>query len=389
MARLRVKRIILLSIIFFLFVSSISFLYFRNKYDEIIKTPEEPYSIKEIYESITKQEENENPKEIDNVLSEKIIEERNIELSAWTAYWDFYSALDTYKSHTDKFHSLSPTWYFQKADGALGLKNTSRNNELRELCINNHTKLIPSISNSNAENLSTVLNDEEILNNHINIIVTEVIDYGYDGIDIDYEYIKAGDRERFSYFINQLADQLHKNGKILTIAILWKNNLEEVIEEFSDSRAAQDWESIGGSVDEFRIMAYDFTGSSDMAGPIAPQNWIESILAYALSKVPKDKIVLGMPLYAYEWTKGERGAKALVWTNIENIKTAYTIIEDTLDLQSIEKKLVYTSGNLHKVIWYQDSEVTRSRIDLAYNYGVNKFIFWRLGNEDPAIWDIE
>ncbi len=387
MTRLRVKRIILFSSIIFISIASLSFLYFKNKFKEIIDNPEETYSIEQFYESIT--EEYDSTIKENEVLSEDTSKESHSELSAWIAYWDFFSALDTYKNYKERFQSLSPTWYFQKPDGTLGVKNTSRNTELRDLCKENNTKLIPSISNSNAENLSVVLNNEKILNNHINTIVTEVVKYEYDGIDIDYEYIKAEDRERFSYFISQLADKLHDNGKTLTIAILWKNSLEGIIEEFSDSRAAQDWESIGESVDEFRIMAYDFTGSGDMAGPIAPRNWIESIIEYALTKVPKNKIVLGLPLYAYEWTVNQRGAKALVWTNVENLKTNFQITEDILDSQSGEKKLLYKSGNIDKVIWYQDCEVIQYRINLAYNYGIQKFVFWRLGNDDPAIWDIK
>jgi spore germination protein YaaH len=278
-----------------------------------------------------------------------------------------------------------------KADGTLGLKNTARNTTLRDLCKTNNTKLIPTISNSSAEELSKVLNNEDLLTNHINLIIKEVETYQYNGIDIDYEYINELDRDKFTNFINLLSSELHKNNKVLTIAILWKTNLDTIIENFSSSRAAQDWATLGEAVDEFRIMAYDYTSSTDTEGPISPKDWISEILDYGLSKVSADKIVLGLPLYAYEWTDENKGAKALVWNDVLNIKNnkEYTIIEDILDEEKFEKRLTLKTTDMTKVIWYQDSEATNQRIDLAQTFGINKFVFWRLGGEDSGIWNLK
>ncbi len=312
-----------------------------------------------------------------------------IKYSAWIAHWDFKRGLESYRVNPKAFYSLSPTWYYLKPDGSLGLKATARNLEIKNLCKENSTKLIPSISNSNSEELSNILNDENLLNSHINSIVNEVINYEYDGIDIDYEIIKASDKDKFSMFIKYLATKLHENNKILTVAILWKNNLAPIIDNFNESRAAQDWKEISKHVDEFRIMAYDYTGSSDLPGPIAPREWIRSILDYAMENVTKqEKIALGLPLYAYEWTENTKGAKALVYNDIENIRNLYQDFIDEFDNDNMESKLTYNQNGKVKVIWYQDSKVTKKRIELAKTYGVDKFVFWRLGGEDKKIFNI-
>ncbi|MDD3647609.1 MAG: glycosyl hydrolase family 18 protein [Candidatus Dojkabacteria bacterium] len=342
------------------------------------------YDVEEVYKAFIEEEEY-LPKEL------RKIEKIETEFSAWIAYWDFYTALDSYKSNKTAFRSLSPTWYFLQADGSLGLKNTARNSELINLCKQNRTQLIPSISNSSADELSKILNDKNLLDKHISNIAAEVSTYNFDGIDIDYESIKADDRDKFSTFIRLLSEELHKDAKILTIAVLWKNDLEGIIESVSESRGAQDWSEIGKYVDEFRIMAYDYTGSQDYPGPIAPKDWIRSILDYAQEKIDShDKIVLGLPLYAYKWVVETKGANALVWTDVNHIATANKsqITKHEMDTEYFEKSLSYVANDQTWVIWYQDSEVTQKRIELAETYGVKKFIFWRLGGEDSGMYDL-
>jgi len=311
---------------------------------------------------------------------------QEITLGGWIAYWDFNSALVTYKANNNSISSLSPTWYFQQPDGTLGLKNTARNPELIKLCQTNGTKLVPSISNSDAGSLSIILNDPALAEKHIQAIVNESVTYEYDGIDIDYEAIKSSDKDTFTEFIRLLSDELHSHGKILSIAILWKNDLDGVIDIVSESRAAQDWEMLGSYADEFRIMAYDYTGSGDKAGPIAPYEWIRSIIEYAIKHVDINKIVLALPLYAYDWIEEKAGAKALTWVDVRKVQNPTS---DILDPDFREKKLSYTTNGIIRIVWYQDSDATKKRVELAKTYGIFDFYFWRLGGEDPAIFQLK
>ena len=38
-----------------------------------------------------------------------------------------------------------------------------------------------------------------------------------------------------------------------------------------------------------------------MRGPIAPTDWIEKVLDYAVTLVDRDKIQIGIPFYGYDW----------------------------------------------------------------------------------------
>lgn len=387
MKKLRTRRMILLAVVPATIMVIAVFTFKRS--DNINTNEEQEYSdeeIQQIYESAT-EEIPYNPEETKGVDTNT--EETGIEISAWIPYWDMNRSKTVFKENPDFFSSLSPTWYSLNADGSLGLKNTARDGELIELCRKNNTRLIPSISNSNPDELSKIINDPQLMNTHVNNIVAEVVNFDLDGIDIDYEQIKSADRNKFSEFISLLGQKLHEKNKELTIAILWKDELAEIIDQFSESRGAQDWEEIGKHVDEFRIMVYDYTGSADHAGPIAPKNWIESIVEYAVTVVDKEKIVIGFPFYAYDWVIGNKGAKALVWTDINYIRNTHTIISDEFNSDKLEKELKYQVGGVNRVVWYQDAEVTEKRIELIESYGIDKFVFWRLGGEDPGIYYID
>ena len=300
--------------------------------------------------------------------------------SAWIAYWDLNGAKDSIADSTN-LDSISPAWYTVSESGSIELKIPAVDESLIYQAHLKNLKIMPSISNTTAEKLSVILNNPTLLNYHIESILAEIRKYNYDGIDIDYENIHASDRDTFTNFIKLLTERVHSEGRKVSIAILWKNEYDEMLGIFSESRSAQDWVNIGSYVDEFKIMAYNFTSSAEEAGPIAPYDWIKSILEYAVKKVDRSKIVLGLPLYAYEWTNNAAGARVLTWKDVETIRTSGEIQSDKLDEKYQEKILLYGD----KTIWYQDKESTDKRIELAKSFEIYKFAFWRLGGEDPSL----
>lgn len=389
--KLRSKRILYIALTaFFLFtfclIASITLFNYRssNKVEEDSTKPSDTlYNQKEkIIDDVIIEKEG----ELEEIPDQKEENPNKIELSGWIPYWDEQAAINSYKKYPDVFSSLSPVWYYINADGTLTSRSQANNKTIIALCKKNNTELIPTITNPNADDLSKVLNNSTLRDKLISEIFSKVVSNNYAGIDLDFESIKATDKNSFSSFIKKLAKKLHGKNKKLTIAILWKNSTAPLAEKASPSRAAQDWIEIGKYVDEFRIMAYDYTGSSGKSGPIAPLEWIDSILKYATEKVPEETIVLGLPFYAYEWVKDKPGAKALVYNDIVNIRKSYYVDYDVYDQEFGEKKLLITENGTEKVVWYQDRKVTMDRINLALKYDINKFIFWRLGGEDTSLY---
>ena len=61
----------------------------------------------------------------------------------------------------------------------------------------------------------------EYRENLINDMMDVVNTYGFDGIDLDWEYPQVGDgANQYADFVNRLADRLHAEGKYFTAAII-------------------------------------------------------------------------------------------------------------------------------------------------------------------------
>lgn len=318
---------------------------------------------------------------ISNKPNEKdLVENEDLYTAAWIPYWDEGRGFETVSQYPEKLNSVSPTWFYVNADGTLTGRNPSSFTEKVSIAHENDTTIIPTITNASSLELSTILNDKSLRTKHIAEIVSKTEEYGFDGIDIDYENLEAKDRSVFSEFIEELAEALHTKGKILTIAVLPKS--DNIVYQFSLSRQAQDWERIGEAVDEFRIMGYDWTHNSTTdSGAISPTYWLEEILGYALSKVDDKKIVLGLPLYGYYWRTS--GVSALTWIDINTMQNNGATT--SLDTSTQENVMTTESG----IAWYQDAESIGTRRDIVRKFGIKGVVYWRLGGEDPGIWDLK
>lgn len=199
---------------------------------------------------------------------------------------------------------VSPVWYQPTESG--GLIFASRQAERSAAAIttaaqSDHVALIPSISNYRAGQwdsalIHQIISDPQTRAAHITTIVDMTKSHQWAGIDIDYESLSAADRSAYSAFIGELGSALRQAGKRLTVTVHAKTSEPG---DWSGARA-QDWKALGAAADEVRVMAYDYSTESSAPGPIAPLPWVQSVLRLAVSEIPRDKIILGVPTYGYD-----------------------------------------------------------------------------------------
>lgn len=151
-----------------------------------------------------------------------------------------------------------------------------------------------------------ILTNPASLNNLIaNIVQTSNL-YGFDGVDIDFEDFKnvdPMDSERYTNFINQLADAMHAQTDFYGYP---KMVIATVLPETQRGKFAFiDYAALASSrVDRVRVMAYDeYYPGSHSAGAGSPLPWYGQVAAYVKSLAgPNEwKFTLGIPGYAYKW----------------------------------------------------------------------------------------
>ena len=167
---------------------------------------------------------------------------------------------------------VSVDWYFSCVNGCIGVSG----DEDPDFVAHAHARglrVLATVSNWNEalgcfdpEIATAILAGKASRDLHAARIVRLCKNKGYDGIDLDWESLRAADRNRFSAFVEELAKLLHQNNKILAIAVHPKTSEPG---GWSGPKA-QDWKRLGAAVDEFKIMTYDYSGSWGEPGPIAP-----------------------------------------------------------------------------------------------------------------------
>ncbi len=319
-------------------------------------------------------------------------EDKILQQTAWIPPWDYQNGLTSLKNFDSNFHSISPVTFQINNNGSLTKRLEPNLIDLKKICSEKNILLIPTISNFDSNMMKNIFDSDENTQRHIHSILQIVKEHDYDGIDLDYESIKAENKEDFLNFIKNLSKELRKENKLLSITVLPKWGEGVVYTASAETRKVQNWELIGEWADEVRIMAYDFTPvSSSKEGPIAPINWVEKILDYAVEKIPRDKIWLGIHLYSYEWvipnTEG---------TNVKVNSYTYQVVKDRIllhDHVNIEYNKEYEEGfakydcldNHSCMIYYATPESVKLRKQMADDYNIAGVAYWRLGKEGELI----
>ncbi len=336
-----------------------------------------------------------------------------LHISAWMpTSWDGDAARASFDAHMDSLSVISPFWYGVHKDGTLAVFEGARDARLVRQAQDAGILVIPSISNQyDGESLHAILNDPALSTFHRQAIVAETTRYGYDGIDLDYENLAAADKDLYSAWVAALAADLHARGKLLTITVQPKT----FDAEGWNGPGAQDYRALASVADELRLMTYGWCWStgcvgSDPPGPIAPIHWMQRVIDYAKTQAPADKLVLGVHLYGYDWREGsvqysvssiqypaafpgvfsdDVAGRALVW---EEARALWAEHHATLQWwEQDERGLVqepwfsYAEGTHH--VTFANADSVAARAQLAQTAGLRGIIFWRLGGEDPALWN--
>lgn len=249
-----------------------------------------------------------------------------------------------------------------------------------------HMRLVPSIANITGgkwdyQAVSRVLHNPALARQQIDSIVGLVQREKYAGIDIDYEELHAGDRQPFDQFVSQLAAALHAHGKVLSVAVF----PQQQGPSSSAANTAQDYAAIGRAADQVRIMGYNYHWANSGAGATAPVSWVRSVVKYATSQMPASKVVLGIPLYGYDWPDGKAAAQTVSWLQALRLSRQHAV-PARYDKTSQAPHFAYAAGGKTHTVWFENAESSRAKFEVVQGAGIAGVYLWMYGYEDPSTW---
>lgn len=284
---------------------------------------------------------------------------------------------------------MSPFSYTVKADGTI--KNIF-DTDLLDAAIINH--IAPLMVLTNRENefspdlAHTILSETDIQNQMLDQIVGIMEQKGYTGLNIDFEYLYPDDKENYNVFLRRIVNHLHPLGYSVSTAVAPKyfSGQKGILYE------AHDYAAHGEIVDFVIIMTYEWGWSGGPPMAVAPINEVRKVLQYALAEMPNKKIMMGMPLYGYDWTlpyvKGGAWAKTIspeeavaragqYGANIQFDKTAQSPFYRYYDQQKKEH-----------IVWFEDARSVQTKYNLVKELNLRGVSYWVLGNPFPQNWPV-
>lgn len=226
--------------------------------------------------------------------------------------------------------------------------------------------------------VSTFLNNQYAQERAISQIHTTLLDWGMSGINLDLENVPAKDRELLNEFVANLSTKLKEDNLKLTMAVPAKT-----ADDPNNYSGAYDYQSLGKYVDSLVIMAYDQHYRSGPPGPVASVEWVESVIKFAVSQVPANKVVLGIPNYGYDWP-ATGVAKGMTYTQTMDLAAQEGI---SLRWDSIHK-VPYFNYGAGRQVWFENRYSIKYKLDLVNKYDLGGIALWRLGQEDVGIWQV-
>ncbi|MEG0387026.1 MAG: glycosyl hydrolase family 18 protein [Niameybacter sp.] len=298
--------------------------------------------------------------------------------------WDQMTSRATGDWSTPKYRNIhnaniiAPTWFeFEDESGKLmdrgsvAYVDAAHARGLQVWALLSHNFTTPELTRT----ILTSTNKRQYV---IDQVLEAARKYGFDGINIDIENVQADFATEWIQFMRELSVQAKRNSVSVSVDVYIPSAWSAYYQR----------DKLAEVVDYFFVMAYDQHWSgSEQAGPVAGLGWVEEGIRLNLEEVPKEKLVLGIPLYTRIWKETPEGLSSSAYgmaasQSVINRWGATAIYDDAHDQSYVQK----IEGDTMYHAWIEDATVVEKRIKLIDEYDLAGYAGWKLGLETSDVW---
>lgn len=237
----------------------------------------------------------------------------------------------------------------------------------------------------NSDVASAILYNTAAQNILINNIVHTLDSKNYYGLNIDFEYVYPSDRVVFNNFLRKISDTVRGLGYSISSALAPKLSGSQMGVQY----AAHDYPVHGQLMDFVVIMTYEWGWLYGAPKAVAPINEVRKVIDYAVATIPRQKILMGVPNYGYDWTLPfVKGTPAEVMTNVGAVQRAIDM-NANIQFDSLAQSPYFTyydrTGKQH-IVWFEDARSIMAKLLLVNEYGLRGVSYWTVGVYFPQNW---
>lgn len=120
--------------------------------------------------------------------------------------------------------------------------------------------------------------------------------------------------------------------------------------------------------------------------PVSPIPSIRAVLDYAVTRIPREKIYLGISNYGYNWTlpfvPGKSKADSIsTYEALEIAVRNNAVIQYDSDAEA--PFFVYNEFGVNHIVWFEDARSINAKLGLVNEYRFHGALYWNLMRANP------
>ncbi len=194
------------------------------------------------------------------------------------------------------------------------------------------------------------------------------------GISIDFEEVAKDAQPNLLRFMQELHAAFQTRGWVVVQAV-----------PFNDD--SWNYREYAAASDYLVLMAYDEHYANKEFGSIAAQGWYEDLLAKRMAELNPAKTIIALGNYGYDWSEGKNANEVSFQEAVLHAQESKAPIEFDPVTRNPHYDF-YESDESHHMVWFLDGVTAFNQMRAASGYQPAGFALWRLGSEDPSIWNV-
>lgn len=312
---------------------------------------------------------------------------------------DSEESFESFRKNIDQISIAAPQVYDLTKTGIIYGGVDER---IMKIAAENEVKVMPLVMNPGFDRdlFHEFLHDSVAKQRAISTMVALAKKYNFYGWQFDFENIHLSDREAFTEFFTHTAQALHDEGLKLSAAVVPTDtnfDLKTAYHRFLYEywRGAYDLKALAEAGDFLSLMTYSQHTRRTPPGPVAGIPWMRQMVESMLDAgIDPQRISLGIPFYSTHWFADYTDSRGGF---VNGSGTSYQKAKGLVDRYEAEvhwmedQKVNYAfwnNGGVFEYVFIEDDQSLESKLQLLQEYDLRGISVWRMGQEDPAVWEV-
>ncbi len=200
------------------------------------------------------------------------------------------------------------------------------------------------------------------------------------GVIIEFDQIDGTYRDDYTALLTELATAIHTAGREMWLCVSPGEQLD-----------ALDLETLSGVADRFVALMFDENSDTDAPGPIASREWFEGWLQVVENYGDSDQWVAVLGAFAYDWNLSARRAETITFRDAMS-RASYAGLDRANGVlvgpPEYNGRYVYSEPDGEHSVTFLDAVSFFNQLQMARASKLGGVGIYRLGSEDPQVWDV-